>query len=140
MKIFKKRLNKKGFTLVELLIVIAVLGIIAGIGVSSMGNVTDTFKEKADLENVKMVARQIEIFYMSGDLKGTSANTDLTGSGSVGIEYPDPQQASGSFEFSVDASGNVIAIIKDGDTTTAITDALATDVLPTITIETDAVE
>lgn len=65
-KFFRKRMNKKGFTLVELLIVIAVLGIIAGIAVPSMSGVTDTFKRKADIETARIAARQVEVMTMAG--------------------------------------------------------------------------
>lgn len=68
MNFFKRRLNKKGFTLVELLIVIAVLGIIAGIGVNSMSGITDTFKEKADAQTCEQLARVIEVQVLAGTL------------------------------------------------------------------------
>lgn len=66
MNFFKKRLNKKGFTLVELLIVIAVLGIIAGIGITSMNGVTDNVKTKADEATADMIAKAIEVEIISG--------------------------------------------------------------------------
>ncbi len=75
MNFLKKRLNKKGFTLVELLIVIAVLGIIAGIGVTSMSGITDTFKKKADTETAKMLARVVEVQIMAGNLNATEHDT-----------------------------------------------------------------
>lgn len=74
-KFFKKRLNKKGFTLVELLIVIAVLGIIAGIGVNSMSGITDTFKKKADTETAKMLARNLEVQIMAGNVTAAKQDT-----------------------------------------------------------------
>jgi len=76
-KFFRKRMNKKGFTLVELLIVIAVLGIIAGIAVPSMSGVTDSFKFKADVETARIAAKQVEIYTMMGQFPKTSdSNSD----------------------------------------------------------------
>ncbi len=59
--------NKKGFTLVELLVVIAVLGIMAGIGLNSMSGITDIFKKKADEKTCEQIARVVEIKVMTGE-------------------------------------------------------------------------
>jgi len=75
---FRKRLNKKGFTLVELLIVIAVLGIIAGIGINSMGGLTDNIKVKADTENAKMMVNAIETRILAGVITGVADGASPT--------------------------------------------------------------
>jgi len=67
-KFFSKRMNKKGFTLVELLIVIAVLGILAAIAVPRMTGITDEFRYRADQQTAQAVARQVEVLVMSGGL------------------------------------------------------------------------
>ena len=142
MNFFRKRLNKKGFTLVELLIVIAVLGILAGIGVNSMGGITKTFKERADVENAKMVARQIEVNIMAGTLTvGTSglANDAIDDK----VTYPAAQSIKGGdFNFAVDTDGYVtVTVVKTGETTLTLTDKDAdTDTKPTIKIATKKVE
>jgi len=119
--IMKRINNKKGFTLVELLIVIAVLGIIAGIGVTSMSGVTKTFKEKADVETARMVARQIEIQVMAGELSlpATTAQVDTA----ITDAYPTPQLG-GAFTFAVAADG-VVTVIANSQTiaSSATTDA-----------------
>lgn len=48
---------KKGFTLVELLAVIIVLGIIATIGIMSVSNVIDTSKESTYQEQVRVIEK-----------------------------------------------------------------------------------
>lgn len=78
MNFFKKRLNKKGFTLVELLIVIAVLGIIAGIGVNSMSGITSTFKVNADKQTCEQLARVIEVQVLAGEITPAAATLTST--------------------------------------------------------------
>jgi prepilin-type N-terminal cleavage/methylation domain-containing protein len=76
-KIQAKIKNKKGFTLVELLIVIAVLGIIAAIAVPRFTGVLSGVKDKADISAAKLWAKEIEAEFMieSWDITKTVGTT-----------------------------------------------------------------
>lgn len=105
--------NTKGFTLVELLIVIAVLGMLAAIGVSSMNGITNTFKKKADIENANIIARKIEIEVLAGEI--TATTTD--------ISNPDfPQSATSGRDLIADVTfnedGTCTVTVKDNDSFT----------------------
>lgn len=55
----QKNMNKKGFTLVELIIVIAVMAILAAIVVPRMSGITTSFKVKADEQACENIANEI---------------------------------------------------------------------------------
>lgn len=71
----RKRFRKKGFTLVELLIVIIIIGILAGITMISTGSATDKAEAArivADLRNIKSACL---LHYAD---KGTWPGADIT--------------------------------------------------------------
>ena len=66
------RKNKKGFTLVELVIVIAVIAILAGVMIAVFANVVNDAKESADLQEMK----QAELQQKMEDITAKLENAD----------------------------------------------------------------
>ena len=74
-----KKMNKKGFTIVELVIVIAVIAILAGVMIPTFSGIV----EKAEMSNVKSAAAALykeayAIDYSDGVLDGADATSNVT--------------------------------------------------------------
>ena len=65
MKWFRKRMNKKGFTLIELIIVIAILGILAALAIPRFAGFTEQAKIADDEELVAIVLQSALLEYAS---------------------------------------------------------------------------
>lgn len=72
--------SRKGFTLVELLVVVLILGALAAIAIPRISQSADTAKKNACKTNVDLINSQIELYYANNDATWPSALTDVTGS------------------------------------------------------------
>ncbi len=103
LKFINKMKNKKGFTLVELIIVLAVLGIIAAIAVPKFMGVQSQAKVDADKATAEVIQNAAELALASG---ADHNNIDIDYLVDNGYLDAKPiHQSSGKFDLNVTTTG-----------------------------------
>lgn len=75
----KIRTNKKGFTLAELLIVVAIIGVLVAISIPIFTSQLEKSREATDLANLRAARAEASAAYLTEDLpSGVKADTDGT--------------------------------------------------------------
>lgn len=117
----KKLKRRKGFTLIELIVVIAVLGILAAVAVPKYSGMKDKAREAVDLENMASMQRAVDLYYAEHDkYPGSEANLK-DAIEAILDEVPEPQQK--EVIFGMDDTGTdkgKVQIFDKDDTTSYI--------------------
>lgn len=80
--LFKKARDQKGFTLVELLVVMAILAVLAALAVPRFGQMLQDSRYKTHDENVAMIHKAGEMYVASnGNPSGAKTITDVANAG-----------------------------------------------------------
>lgn len=66
----RKLMSKKGFTLVELMIVVVILGILVAVAVPIFGAVTKNARTKSCKSNMRVIKGNMETYMMTGGANG----------------------------------------------------------------------
>jgi prepilin-type N-terminal cleavage/methylation domain-containing protein len=62
-----KKMNKKGFTLIEMLAVIAIIAVLVSIVIPVVGNATEKAKEAADVANIRSAIAEVTTTALAGE-------------------------------------------------------------------------
>jgi len=76
----KLRQEEQGFTLVELVVVVVILGILAGVGIQQFGNVQERARQSAHEANVKVLTSAAQMYALLEGVQvteHTKGNNDL---------------------------------------------------------------
>ena len=107
------KMNKKGFTLIEMLVVIAIIAVLVAIVIPVVGNSTAKAQAATDAANLRSAKAAIVVSVLNGDIeKAASAGAERTIADSeltaVGITIPEAKtNGAGEFTATIDANGNV---------------------------------
>jgi prepilin-type N-terminal cleavage/methylation domain-containing protein len=93
-----KKMNKKGFTLIEMLVVIAIIAILVAIVVPTVSSATMKSKGAADAANLRTITAQAAVDYLENSKVGTYT-IDLKTTGANGV----------AIAFGLDANDNLVA-------------------------------
>jgi prepilin-type N-terminal cleavage/methylation domain-containing protein len=94
------RSKNKGFTLIEMLIVIAIIGILAGIVLTGVRGFQATARDTRRIGDVRNIQPLLELYFTrNGTYPG--ALTDLSGLGTV----PTDPTSGSQYDYSVDGAG-----------------------------------
>jgi prepilin-type N-terminal cleavage/methylation domain-containing protein len=74
-KIRKMLKHQEGFTLVELMIVVVILGILAGVGIQQYGRVQERVREEVNDANLKLIASAVQMYQMDNNENPTEVSS-----------------------------------------------------------------
>ncbi len=79
------KMNKKGFTLVEIMIVVAIIGLLAAIAIPNFIKARETAQKNACIANLKQIQGAIQVWAIDQGKSATDAVVQTTSGTTIGI-------------------------------------------------------
>jgi prepilin-type N-terminal cleavage/methylation domain-containing protein len=99
---FKIKKNKKGFTLVELMVVVVIIGILTAIAIPVYNSVTAKSEEKTCLANQRTIDSAVQVGLANGDkFEDIDTVAKLVSKGYLAVEPKCPSEGTG---YTIDAT------------------------------------
>ena len=111
-KRLKKMQNKKGFTLIELIVVIVIIGILAAIVIPRLAGFSSTAQKQADIATARTLATAASTLYAdqgssaAGTYDAAADSTDLAALLPTGFDWS-TQLGTGTFTIVIETDGDV---------------------------------
>lgn len=112
------KMNKKGFTLIEMLVVIAIIAVLVSIIIPIVGNSTTKAEAATDAANLRSAKASLTILVMEGKIAKPTAATTTAPADYVGT-FPTSESGDGAFTFVVSDDGDVTVYFGDAANTIA---------------------
>ncbi len=148
----EKKMNDKGFSLVELIIVIAIMAVLVGVLAPQFMKYVEQSRKATDIQNAEMIRDSVLADIADGFIKGSNTNVDFVnynattpaadGSMASAIATAPAIQGNlvdhgGAFQVTYDAAAGICSVsVSNGTVTYTLTDAASaafykTDTTPT---------
>ena len=93
-----KKMNKKGFTLAELLIVVAIIAVLVAISIPILTSQLEKAREATDLANIRAAYAEASAAAVAGTTDDAKVTVTGTGDSASYAVTTDPAQSTGAFD------------------------------------------
>ena len=101
------KMNKKGFTLIEMLVVVAIIAVLVAIVIPTVGNSTESAKEAKDAANIRAAISEVTTKALLGT---TSATEEVTLSQTGDIDKNADLTDIGGFDKSIFSGASKVTV------------------------------
>lgn len=118
-RLINKLKNRKGFTLIELIVVLAVLAVIAAIAIPRFIGVQEKAREDSDMATLMSIAKLAEVYYVSGTTSEGAVEALLPNDFPSGVDFQSTKAGASSNLSDVDITfdSDGVATVKVGTLT-----------------------